>query len=877
MIDDDAAPFLCAPNDPGSPKWDEIEESLTKMNDQESQIVALSQLIQYQVSGESPPDSVLMKTIQYTATSRNHYIKKLLFLYYEIVNTRDKKGNLKNEFWLICDALRNDLTHPNEYIRAAALRLVSKFQEPELIAPLVSTIAASLTHKNAYVRRHAVVAIGRINQRWPNLAPDAPSDIADLLRTETNASCRRVAFLVLCDISRELAAQFLDEDVQQSLLNLSEPMQLTATALIKSLCSENRRATYLPALLDLLGSPSHGVQLASALTLLNLASSATASRAGFTTLINIMLAVPNASLQLSIADQIERLIPTHTAIAQSLAVELLSTLKTKPIRSKILNIVKQLATTSNATDIAASLVRHMQTANNLRQNENEKNDSVSFMVQILQTLRILIASHPVALKTVYEGVNTYVADQDSTVAFYAMEIVRDVAKTTPELHHVITVHLENLIDSIRSSRILRTALYLISLYTENNDSVNLICEAFTEDEAQSEAVEAATVVLEDGTYIQKTVVEQADEVPSLSSILSNDSYLLSSLSVSLARICCRLPKTNPSRAIDFIKKALVKSKHDCELNRIGFALMALEHPQDDHVKDILINSSEDSFNKYISEQINSIVVKPQQQSIQQSSGIDQVINFSGILGKQFMPNEAPVQKFEKKKGELIQMTGSSDVIFCECRFIANKFDISLDFRLLNQTSSTLSNVKVELNCVGELELIDRPSPIQLPKDASENVKFTVKVTSAKFSRIFGTISYEISNFQTTEQRLLPLAVISVSSSDYMEPASIDISTFRRKWEEFEWERKLQVHSPSPSISEYISKICTHCKLNVISEIDTDLPFLTANLYSRSFFGEEVLANVNVEYKDGAVSGFIRIRTDSQTMALSFSQLLESIE
>ena len=81
MIDDDAAPFLCAPNDPGSPKWDEIEESLTKMNDQESQIVALSQLIQYQVSGESPPDSVLMKTIQYTATSRNHYIKKLLFLF----------------------------------------------------------------------------------------------------------------------------------------------------------------------------------------------------------------------------------------------------------------------------------------------------------------------------------------------------------------------------------------------------------------------------------------------------------------------------------------------------------------------------------------------------------------------------------------------------------------------------------------------------------------------------------------------------------------------------------------------------------------------------------------------------------------------------
>ena len=89
---------------------------------------------------------------------------------------------------MICDALRNDLLHPNEYLRAAALRLASKFQEPDLLSPLVSTIAESLSHKSAYVRRHAVVAIGRINQRWPRLAPDAPNEIAELLRKEQDAA-----------------------------------------------------------------------------------------------------------------------------------------------------------------------------------------------------------------------------------------------------------------------------------------------------------------------------------------------------------------------------------------------------------------------------------------------------------------------------------------------------------------------------------------------------------------------------------------------------------------------------------------------------------------------------------------------------------------
>ncbi|OHT10642.1 Adaptin N terminal region family protein [Tritrichomonas foetus] len=875
-MNDESAPFLCPPKDQSSAKWDEIEESLSNMNDQQGQIRALKQLIQYQASGESPPESVLMKTIQYTATSKNHIIKKHLFLYYEIVDTRDRKGNLKSEFLLICDALRNDLIHPNQYLRAAALRLVSKFQEPELISPLVSTISESLTHHSSYVRRHAVVAIGRINQRWPNLAPDAPEEIADLLRVEKDPSCRRVAFLVLCDISRDLAAEFLDEAVDENLLNLSQSMQLTATALIRSLCNDKRRNSYLPALYDLLGSPSAGVQLASALTLLDLTSTTTASRDGLTTLCKIMLSVPNSSLQLSIADQIERLIPTHTSVAQELAVELLNALKAKPIRAKILGIVQKLTTTDNAANIAQALIRYAQSANSLRQNENEKNDSILFIRQILSTLRIIIASHPIALKYVYEGVNSFIADSDSQISYDAMEIIRDIAKSAPELRKVISVHLENLLGSVRTSRVLRMALFIISLYTNNPDSVDVICEAFAEDETQANAADITTVVLEDGTYVQRTSAEVVDDSPSLYSILCKEPFLVSSVSVSLARICCRLSGANAQRAIDFIKSAIVKANVETELNRIGFALMALEHPNDEHVKDILLNASEETFNQFISNQMQSICVKPTESS-SQVSAVDQMINFSSLLGKRFTPPSRSIQRVEKKKGELIQLTGSSDTIFCECRLIANKFDISLDFRLLNQTNTLFTNVKVELNCVGKLELIDRPSPLRLPPDTSENVRFTVKVTSAEDSRIFGTISYDVTSMQGTDQRILPLAVITVSSADYMVPAYIDPTSFRKKWEEFEWERKIQIHCSFPTLTDFVNKICQISKLKLISDPDPDLPFLTANLYSRSFFGEEVLANVNVEMNEGTISGFFRLRTDSQSMALSFSRLIENIE
>jgi hypothetical protein len=41
------------------------------------------------------------------------------------------------------NALRNDLNHPNEYIRGCTLRFLSKLKEQDLIEPLVASIKVS--------------------------------------------------------------------------------------------------------------------------------------------------------------------------------------------------------------------------------------------------------------------------------------------------------------------------------------------------------------------------------------------------------------------------------------------------------------------------------------------------------------------------------------------------------------------------------------------------------------------------------------------------------------------------------------------------------------------------------------------------------------
>jgi coatomer subunit beta len=57
-------------------------------------------------------------------------------------------------------------------------------------------------------------------------------------------------------------------------------------------------------------------------------------------------------------------------------------------------------------------------------------------------------------------------------------------------------------------------------------------------------------------------------------------------------------------------------------------------------------------------------------------------------------------------------------------------------------------------------------------------------------------------------------------------------------------------------------------------------FLAANLYARSVFGEDALVNVSVEKKedaDGKISGYIRIRSKTQGIALSLGDRITAVQ
>lgn len=60
---------------------------------------------------------------------------------------------------LFSNALRNDLQHPNEYIRGATLRFLCKIREAEVLEPLIASVRACLVIPQTEESRYGVPCI----------------------------------------------------------------------------------------------------------------------------------------------------------------------------------------------------------------------------------------------------------------------------------------------------------------------------------------------------------------------------------------------------------------------------------------------------------------------------------------------------------------------------------------------------------------------------------------------------------------------------------------------------------------------------------------------------------------------------------------------
>jgi len=194
-------------NTADQPSVQQLQQQLEKGTD-DSKIDTMRNILTVMLNGDPLPQ-LLMHIIRFVMPSKSKALKKLLYFYYEICPKHDANGKLKQEMILVCNGIRNDLLHPNEYIRGATLRFLCKIKDAELLEPLLSSARQCLEHRHAYVRKNAVLAVSSIFQHSEHLIPDAPELIYTFIQAENDNTCKRNAFVALSSISHEKALDYL--------------------------------------------------------------------------------------------------------------------------------------------------------------------------------------------------------------------------------------------------------------------------------------------------------------------------------------------------------------------------------------------------------------------------------------------------------------------------------------------------------------------------------------------------------------------------------------------------------------------------------------------------------------------------------------------
>ncbi|EGC43357.1 coatomer beta subunit [Histoplasma capsulatum var. duboisii H88] len=928
------------------PTLQDLKTQLEKGTD-ESKIDTMRRILIVMLNGDPMPQ-LLMHIIRFVMPSKSKPLKKLLYFYYEICPKLDSNGKLKQEMILVCNGIRNDLQHPNEYIRGNTLRFLCKLKEPELLEPLLSSTRACLDHRHAYVRKNAVWAVASIFQLSESLIPDAPDLIQTFLGSQVDPTCRRNAFAALLTVSHQKALEYLSSAFD-SVPNADELLQLVELEFIRKDAIQNtqNKAKYLRLIFDLLDAGASTVVYEAATSLTALTSNPVAVKAAASKLIELSIKEADNNVKLIVLDRVDQLRIRNEGVLDDLTMEILRVLSSPDIdvRRKALGIVMEMVSSKNVEEIVMLLKKEL--AKTVDEQYEKNNEYRQLLIQSIHQCAIKFSE---IAASVVDLLMDFIADFNNNSAVDVISFVKEVVEKFPKLRPSIIERLVSTLSEVRAGKVYRGVLWVIGEYSlEANDireawkrvraslgeipilasEQRLLDEVPAEDGPLKEQVNGhskpsaptgSRKVLADGTYATESAltsqsseaakleaVKAAQKPPLRQLILDGDYFLATVLSSTLTKLVMRhsevsqdTARTNALRAeamlimISIIRvgqSQFVKALIDEDsVDRIMSCVRSLaEFAQHKELETTFLEDTRQAFRAMVQVEEKKRAAKEADEKAKAAVQVDDTIPIRQLAKKsaeegadeieldlaKATGGDSAYEDLSSKLSRVVQLTGFSDPVYAEAYVKVHQFDIVLDVLLVNQTTETLQNLSVEFATLGDLKVVERPTTQNLGPHDFLNVQATVKVSSTDTGVIFGNVVYD--GASSTENHVVILNDIKADIMDYIHPAHCTESQFRTMWTEFEWENKVNINSKAKSLREFLSQLMESTNMSCLTpeaSLEGDCQFLSANLYARSVFGEDALANLSIEKQgeDGPITGFVRIRSRSQGLALSLGSL-----
>ncbi|KAF2152930.1 Coatomer, beta subunit [Myriangium duriaei CBS 260.36] len=947
---DQAYSLVHQDNTADTPSLQDLRTQLEKGTD-ETKVETMRRILTIMLNGDPMPQ-LLMHIIRFVMPSKSKPLKKLLYLYYEVCPKHDASGKLKQEMILVCNGIRMDLQHANEYIRGNTLRFLTKLRDAELIEPLLAPARGCLEHRHSYVRKNAVFAVASIFQYNEALMPDAPELLQAFLESESDATCKRNAFAALQSISHDKALEYLSS-VFEGIPNADELLQLVELEFIRkdSVANAQNKARYLRLIFDLLEAKESTVVYEAASSLTALTNNPVAVKAAAAKFIELSIKEPDNNVKLIVLEKVNQLRKQNEGVLDDLIMEILRVLSSPDldVRKKALDIAMDMVASKNVEEVIMLLKKEL--AKTVDEQYEKNNEYRSILIHAIHSCAIRFSE---VASSVVGVLMDFIADFNNASAVDVISFVKEVVERFPNLRHSIVERLVTTLSEVRAGKVYRGALWIVGEYSLDQNDIRdawksiraslgeipivaseqrLLDEAAVDGEpnlrdqvnghSKGNEPTGSRKVLADGTYATESAltsqsavkakleaVKAAQKPPLRQLILDGDYYLAAVLSSTLTKLVMRHSeiskdeaRTNALRAeamlimISIVRAGqsqFVKMPIDEDsVDRIMSCVRSLaEFAQKRDLENAFLDDTRKAFRDMVQVEERKRAEKDAVAKAKYAIQVDDVVPIRQLSKKNALDGMDEVQldldkatggdsateNIASKLSRVVQLTGFSDSVYAEAYVQVNQFDIILDVLLVNQTRETLQNLSVEFATLGDLKVVERPTTQNLPPLDFLNVQATVKVSSTDTGVIFGNVIYE--GASSTESSVVILNDVHVDVMDYIQPAQCTETQFRTMWTEFEWENKVNINTKLPAgkgLRDFLSglmKVTNMSCLTPDASLSGDCQFLSANLYARSVFGEDALANVSVEKEgdNGPVTGFVRIRSRSQGLALSLGSL-----
>ncbi|KAK2195748.1 bifunctional Coatomer beta subunit [Babesia duncani] len=928
----------------------EIREKL-ESNNNKKKVKALEQTLLLLLRGEDV-SPLLMTIIRFVLPSNHHRLKKLVHLFFQIFDLRKPNGTLREESILVCNALRNDLCSPNEYVRGSVLRLLAKIGHWSIIQPMLSSIMENLNHGEPYVHKNALFCLTQIAKKFGTESIMGCLDSIERILVGEGAACAKVrAYKLLEILYPAMAAQYI-LSIEATLLTAPPSLHLAILSSFFNLSATDAhvRTLMMRVVIMLQNTLDNSVRFAGGCVITRLQSAPIEARKAAASGLVKVLGECDLNVKLIVLSKLNKLYSRSSSlgdlpnVVEAHVMDIVRALcsSSRQVSTEVISLVLRCLNPQNVKDIIASFKREFEKADEMITHSSEQ--AAQFRIILIKAIRYTCGLYPEASGVVYDMLLEYLMhSQDKTAPDVAL-FFKNLTEITPQLRNDTISRLLKVLNGIENPNVLTICFWIIGEYTSSDSvagtSINSIYEFLapfplletnkSENVDQGRVVDSiTTIVHEDGTYGAHFTESTLQNTSGLRSVITSDCNIL--LYCTVAQ--CMLKLASLVQKQELVAKATLV---------VGNLMQIIQLPENAHVHShnrmqtilnllvgLLNNPSQtrELVDQWLEACRFKYAASNETNTLDMIGNVDAPLNLSFILGavdsdEWSLEEEAeipikPIEAFESDgpivpsgtravstSSHLYQFTSVMDPVYIESTLdiVGSKVYVTLFCE--NRSEHILQNIRIEL-CAGEhLELVSTIPVFTLDRNGtfSSQIQFRIKSSSDDF--ICGHVYFDQS--KSGIQECIMFNPIRVCMFDYILPSFMVPSDFRMCWGDLEWEKRVSLNAVKLGPLEFMKVLLEHTHMTVVaplppawlkeaaanavdnwpafvttyidylSNLEQMAPlsqqnaFCAVNLFVRTIYDEEALANLNMVRDDNDnYSGSLKIRSKRQVCFIIF--------